>query len=118
MQRFSITFSSILLILICSCKKDLLPKYTISGRLLESSSNPIPIKNYKLQVSQRDDFGLFGGVSGITKEFQTDGNGNFLITYIPSKSSGLIQGSINGFPLSITGIDRNIWSFLSFSIRK
>ncbi len=105
MYRFLISLSLIGLIVVCGCKKDLSSKYTISGRLLESSSNPIPIKNYKLQVSQRDDYGLFGGVSGLTKEFETDANGFFSLSYTPNKSTGLSSGGINTYPLSITGID-------------
>ncbi len=71
MLRFLISLSSVVLIVFCGCKKNLSTnKYTISGTLLESSSNPIPIKHYKLQISQRDDYGLFGGVSGLSKDFE------------------------------------------------
>ncbi len=108
MLRFLISLSSVVLIFFCGCKKNLSTnKYTISGTLLESSSNPIPIKNYKLQISQRDDYGLFGGVSGLTKDFTTDANGSFLVSYTPNKSTGLSSGNINTYPLSITGIDTN-----------
>lgn len=114
MNRFLIAISSILLFVICSCKKDLpYRNYTISGRLLESSSNPVPIKNYKFEISQPDDYGLYGGVSGIKKEFQTDANGAFLISYTPEKSYGLFSsGGVNTFPLSIAGIDTNMYKEL------
>jgi hypothetical protein len=103
-------FSAMLIVAACllSCKKDVNDlKFTITGRLVESSSNPIPISNYKLQINQRDDYGLLGGVAGTTTEFETDGNGNFSITYTPKKGTGFSSGNPNGYPLSITGIDNN-----------
>ena len=100
------SISFILILIFLGCRKDVSNvKYNISGRLLESSSNPIPVSNYKLQVYQKSDYGFFGGVTGIEMEFQTDANGYFTLKYSPKKSTGLSTGSANSYPLSFTGID-------------
>lgn len=111
MPRILITISLTLLFVIGSCKKDSSSrKYTISGRLLESSSNPVPVRNYKFMVSQSNDYGLYGGVSGIRKEFQTDANGFFSLSYTSEDPFGLfVSNRPNASPLSISGIDSNVY---------
>jgi hypothetical protein len=106
-KHLSLVLISIFLCAIfLSCRKDRYNNtYTITGTIFESSSNPIPINNYQLQIYQRDDYGFFGGVTGVKLEFETDVNGHFSLSYIPGKSTGLAGGSINTYPLSMTGID-------------
>ncbi|MDP4262286.1 MAG: hypothetical protein Q8941_07115 [Bacteroidota bacterium] len=107
MNRLLIILAFISLI---GCRKNLTtPEYTISGRLLESSSNLIPVRNYQLQISQPDDYGLLGGVGGLTKDFRTDGNGFFSLVYTPEKSTGLVSGGANSYSFSITGIDTALY---------
>ena len=107
-MKKSLLFSALFIVAMCllSCKKDINDlKFTITGRIVESSSNPTPISNYKIQINQRDDYGIFGGVSGINSTFETDGNGNFTIIYTPKKGTGFNSGHPNSYPLSVTGID-------------
>jgi hypothetical protein len=92
------------------CGKEIGHKtYTISGQLWERTGNPIPVSNYKLWIYQKSSYGFFGGVKGIDKEFQTDNNGFFSISYIPQKGTGLFSGSINTYPITITGSDTNLY---------
>ncbi|HEY8689011.1 MAG TPA: hypothetical protein VIM07_07240 [Chitinophagaceae bacterium] len=90
--------------------------YIVSGRLLESSSNPIPVKNYKLYATQKDDYALLGSVAGLRIYFQTDINGFFSLKYIPLKGTGLFAGTPNGYPLAIEGVDtmqyKNVYFYL------
>lgn len=109
-------FFTLLITIISGCKKDVTINYSISGTLLESNSNPIPVKNYKLSAYQRDSYGFFGGVAGTIKEFQTDINGFFSLDYVPLKGTGLFSGSINQNPLSIEGIDTNNYKDLYFQL--
>jgi len=97
---------------VSSCKKDIGSTYTISGRLLESSSNPIPVKNYLLNLQQADDVGFFGGVLGVDNEYRTDENGNFKMRYSRGENSGFVSGGININPLSISGTDRDQYAGL------
>jgi hypothetical protein len=92
-------------VLLFGCKKDRdNGKYTLSGRLLESSSNPVPIKNYKLHVSQKDVIGLFGSAFGVDKDFETDANGFFSLSFSPDGS--------NPYTMYITGVDTNSYKDL------
>lgn len=105
----------ILLVIFNSCKKEREINYTVSGQLLESSSNPIPLKSFKLYATQKDDYGLLGGVAGLRIYFETDVNGFFSLNYIPLKGTGLSSSNPNGYPLSIQSIDttyRNIDLYL------
>lgn len=88
-----------------SCKKNLEGTYTIQGRLLESSSNPIPVKNYTLNFYQKAAQGLLGGLSGFDNNINTDNNGNFLFRYNPSKGYGLSGGGLNDNSISIYGMN-------------
>lgn len=80
-------------------------RYTISGRLLESTSNPLPVTFYNLELYQRDQNAFLGGVSGISQVFQSDVNGFFSITYTPGESYGFGTGGTNKNDLYLSGID-------------
>ena len=89
-----------------SCNKNVEENtYSIQGKLLESSSNPIPIKNYTLSFYQKDASGLLGGISGLDAIIKTDNNGNFLFRYNPTKSYGLSGGGLNDNNISIYGMN-------------
>jgi hypothetical protein len=103
----------LLYFLLVGCRKDRNHgKYNISGRLLESSSNPIPIKNYKLHISQKDDIGYFGGVLGVDKDFETDADGNFSVSYGPAEHSGLVTDGSNTYPILLSGVDTDSYKYL------
>lgn len=94
-----------LIVIITSCKKNRQITYTVSGQLIESVSNPIPVKNYKLFAYQKQDYALLGSVAGFSIYFETDINGFFSLQYIPLEGTGLFSGTPNGNPLSIEGVD-------------
>jgi hypothetical protein len=104
--RMKWTTIIILAILFSSCKKNSDAKlYTVQGKILESTSNPIPVTNYQLYVYQKSNSGLLGGVSGIDKNIKTDNNGFFMFQYDPNKNFGFSQGGTNPNDISIYGID-------------
>jgi hypothetical protein len=103
MKRVAIILFAILLY---SCKKNNNPKlYTIQGKILESTSSPIPITNYELHIYQKSNSGLLGGVSGIEKNIKTNNNGSFIFQYNPTENYGLSQGASNPNDISIYGVD-------------
>lgn len=100
---FSLT---LFLLLISSCKKDTTSKtYTVSGKLLECSSNPIPVTNYKITLNQNAILSFTGSVDGIEQTVSTDNNGEFKISYSLKTGSGLASGSTNPNYLYLTGND-------------
>jgi hypothetical protein len=100
-----------IIIIFIGCKKTSEIKYTVSGQLLESSSNPIPVKNIKLYATQKDDYALLGGVAGLRIYFEADVNGAFSLSYVPLKGTGLSSGTPNGYPLSIQSIDTGTYKY-------
>lgn len=101
MKSLSIPILLFLLIFSYSCKKD--PKdrnYIIQGRILESNSNPVPVNNYQLRISQGS---FIYGPPGSSKDFQTDANGYFSVNFQPAK--GTLLGGLNDYPLFIYSID-------------
>ena len=73
-----------------SCKKNVTDKVTIiSGRLLESSSNPIPVNSYKLTLNQNQVLSPFGGFRGIEETATTDNDGKFSFSYSLKTGSGV-----------------------------
>ncbi len=103
----------VLFFLFFGCRKDRNKgKYTVSGRLLESSSNPVPIKNYQLHISQNNAVGFFGGVLGVDKDFETDANGYFSVSYGPKENSGVIRDGSNPYPIYISGVDTDSYKDL------
>lgn len=89
-----------------SCKKNAIDKVTtISGRLLESSSNPIPVSNYKLTLKQNRVLSPFGSYSGIEETVTTDNDGKFNFTYSLKTGSGLASRGTNPNMLYISSYD-------------
>ena len=98
----SILLTSLLLSI--SCKKEaLITKHTVIGRLLESSSNPIPVKNYKISLHQNSSSWLLGSVSGVYTENKTDDLGNFNFHYSEALHTGFAFG--NTSLMYIEGMD-------------
>jgi len=103
-MRF-IAFLSVI-ILFTSCKKSKDEQiFTIQGQILESTTNPIPISNYKLVFFQKANSGLLGGVSGLDTTTETGIDGKFIFQYSTNKNYGLSQGGTNTNPISIEGFD-------------
>ena len=69
--------------------------YNIIGRLLESTSNPIPVANKEYEVSQKTDFGLLGSQTGFNKKIVTNSDGTFLLSYTAEKGKGSYISSFN-----------------------
>ena len=89
-----------------SCKKNVTDKVTtISGRLLESSSNPIPVSSYRLILNQNQLLSPFGSYSGIEQTVSTDNDGKFSISYSLKTGSGVGTGSTNPNALYISSND-------------
>ena len=64
MSTYKILFFFLIIMTIISCKKNITNKITtISGRLLESSSNPIPASGYKLTFNQNQVLSFLGSFS-------------------------------------------------------
>lgn len=76
--------------------------YTISGRLLESTSNPIPIANFAFSVNQKTDYGIIGTQTGFSLQSKTDNDGNFTINYKAEKGLVLASLTYNSNPISIS----------------
>ena len=85
-------------------KKEKIPRYTISGILLECSSHPVPVADFEFVLTQSDDFGLPGGVPGTEEYFKTGASGIFSVSYTPKKGSGISTGRKNNNYLSIVGV--------------
>ena len=103
MKRLFTSLLLLILLFIYGCKKNSADRnYVVKGRILECSSNPVPVKNYKLRITQ-----VFnqGGAYGEPKEFQTDDNGYFSINYQPAK--GGLFNALNRDDVYIDGIDTN-----------
>ncbi len=92
-------------------QKETLPGHTITGRLLESNTNPVPVKNYSLHISQKDAYGL-SRIEGLDKIFSTGNQGWFSVSSPQLKSSGVLRPVYNTYPLSISGIDKNLFKEL------
>jgi hypothetical protein len=105
-KAFTYTFIFISFIAIISCKKQNVEQtYTISGQLLESSSNAIPSSNFTLNLSQKADYsGLFSNVEGVRKSVNTDNVGNFSFTYQPEEYAGIGRGNYNQYSMTISGL--------------
>ncbi len=104
------------IIIICGCKKNKEITYVVSGQLLVSVSNPLPVKNYKLFAYQKQDYALLGSVAGLSIYFETDNNGIFSLKYIPPKGTGLFSGTPNANPLSIEGVDTGQYKNIYFHV--
>ena len=95
-----------ILVLLISCKKQQSNKMNIiEGQVLESSSNPIPVRDYAILFSQKPNAGLIGGVAGLDNTIRTGADGRFKFQYSPDKSYGLSLGGTNPNPIRIYGVD-------------
>lgn len=97
------------------CKKtgENVKRYYITGRFLESTSNPAPVAGLQLMAYQLDNSGWFGGTSGIDVRFTTDVSGNFSCVYSPNSSTGLFSG-INTNQIIIRPADTGQYKNLFF----
>ncbi|MEO8772208.1 MAG: hypothetical protein ABI402_19065 [Ferruginibacter sp.] len=109
MKRLFIPILLLFLIFNSGCKKDSADRnYVVQGRILECSSNPVPVNNYKLLITQ---VSYQGGAYSPPKEFQTDTNGYFSINYQPAK--GGLFNALNRADVFIDGIDTNQYAGLN-----
>lgn len=100
---YTLTFASLLII---GCKKSVDKRlYTISGILLESSRNPIPVTGYNLTLRQNRELSPFGSFEGIEQTIATDNNGKFSFSYSLKSGTGVGTGSTNPNPLYLTSYD-------------
>ena len=91
---------------IVGCKKSPVDRvYTISGRLLESSSNPMNVTGYSLTLRQGGISGLFGNNPGVNQSVITDNDGKFMFSYSPKKGNGDQALNTNTNSLYITSFD-------------
>jgi len=106
MKLYKTLFVFLFITIIISCKKNVTSKViTISGKLLESSSNPIPVNSYKLTLNQNQVLSPFGSYSGIEQTITTDNDGNFSFSYSLKTGSGVGSGSTNPNALYISSYD-------------
>ena len=100
-------FAGAIMISFNQCKKqEVAKRYTITGTLLESAGNPMPVSAYPLTLyrKERSTF-LLGWAPGISIDFKTNLNGVFSIPYTPEKGTGIFAINSNQPPLEITGSD-------------
>ena len=106
MRLYKTLFVFLFITTMISCKKNFTDKVTtISGRLLESSSNPIPVSSYKLTLNQNQVLSPFGSYSGIEQTVKTDNDGKFSFSYSLKTGSGVGSGSTNPNTLYISSFD-------------
>lgn len=106
MKLYETLFVFLFITTMIGCKKNVTEKVTtISGRLLESSSNPIPVSSYRLTLNQNQLLSPFGSYSGIEQTVSTDNNGNFSFSYSLKTGSGVGTGSTNPNVLYISSND-------------
>jgi len=106
MKLYKSLFVFLFITTMISCKKNVTDKVTtISGRLLESSSNPIPVSSYRLILNQNQLLSPFGSYSGIEQTVSTDNDGKFSISYSLKTGSGVGTGSTNPNALYISSND-------------
>ena len=106
MKSYKPLFVYLCIMTFISCKKSVPDKLTtISGRLLESSSNPIPVNSYKLTLNQNRVLTPFGSYSGIEETVTTDTDGKFSFSYSLKTGSGVGSGNTNPNTLYISSYD-------------
>lgn len=104
MDKIRVILFFSLLAILSGCKKDKqsLPAYTISGQLLESSSNPVPVTGYRLASSQKS-INSIGGLDYYSHSAITNTEGRFNIAYTPEANTLFNSGSINWNDIEIYG---------------
>lgn len=106
MKLYKSLFGFLFITTMLSCKKNVADKVTaISGRLLESSSNPTPVSSYRLTLNQNQLLTPFGSYSGIRQTVSTDNDGKFSFSYSLKTGSGAGTGSTNPNALYISSND-------------
>ena len=122
-SRYLIFAVTILICILSGCKKNVDSRiYTIKGKLLESSSNPIPVKNYQLTLHQNAILSFMGSFEEIEQSTLTDNEGNFGFSYSLNSGTGVVTGNTNPGPLYINSHDtlqfRNLYpEFRAISAR-
>jgi hypothetical protein len=92
-------------LVIWGCKKEN-RDYTVSGRLLQSSSNPVPVANLVLELYQAGGgSNPLGGTSSSSAKTKTDAQGNFSILYKPGRVffAGIISKNSGQLSLNAQG---------------
>lgn len=95
---------SIVILTIESCKKkDEVIQY--EGLLLVSTSNPIPVRNYKLDIYQPGNGGIPFPItsSSASAEAYTDDAGRYNFSFKPGNSTFLIFRGTNSSPIDVRG---------------
>lgn len=90
-------------VLFISCKKTKTIK--LEGKLLISSSNPVPVRNAKLNFYQSGSQPIPFPANAASAEASTvtDNNGNFKVDFKPGKAYFVFFQSTNSSPISVTG---------------
>jgi hypothetical protein len=95
------------------CKKNSSNRiYTISGKLLESTGNPVAVKGYKLTLFQNRVLSFLGSYYGVEEEVLTDNEGRFTFSYSLKSGTGLATGGTNPNPLYINSYDTSQYAKL------
>lgn len=104
---FFLLFTAVIMVIFNQCKKEeRIPMYTITGKLLESAGNPVPITGFPLTLYRKESSGfLLGWMPGIEKDFKTNSDGSFTVTYSVEKGTGIYNLTPSDGPLKITGSD-------------
>lgn len=106
MKFYNVFLIFLFITTIISCNKKIITKINIiSGRLLESSSNPIPVDNYQLTLNQNQVLSPIGSYSGIQQTVMTDNNGNFSFSYSLTTGTGIGSWATNPNALYISSND-------------
>lgn len=106
MRKYLFYALTVSIIFLVGCKKNVDGRlYTITGKLLESSSNPAPVTNYKLTLVQNRELSFMGSFEGIEQTVSTDNAGKFNFSYSLKSGTGVATGSTNPNPLYVTSYD-------------
>jgi hypothetical protein len=104
---FFLLFALVIMVSFNQCKKEeRTPMYTITGKLLESVGNPIPVSGFLLTLYRKENsVFLMGWAPGIVRDFKTNSDGSFSVTYSVEKGTGIYKLSPYDGPLKIAGSD-------------
>lgn len=104
-MKMKISHALFILILITSCKKD--KHYQVTGRLLLSSSQPVPVTQYKLDIYQPGSFGapIAIGTTSSQANGITDMNGRFTFRFTEGKGMFMGIPTSNASPAVLSGYE-------------
>jgi hypothetical protein len=104
-------------VIVSSCRKENEKVYRISGRLVASTSNPVPVSNYTIDFYQRGTPGIpFPAYStSASASVTTDQNGFFSLDFRAGKSSFLFLNGYNSSPISLEGRANASYPYFSFA---